>query len=449
VSDRLQDIYRTIVDEGFPPGITVSFDFEEGSQKMHFEKVTWTVDIPGEGLVRRGLRYGENPGQQAALYRLVSGNLVFGGVETVKPGRWLASDLELVQTGRHPGKINITDVDNALSLLRYFDEPVAAILKHNNPCGAAIGKDISDAYFKANRADRLAAFGGTVALNREVDEKLAEVIVGNSPDVVVAPDYLDGALDALSARRSLRVMRIGEMARLREWSGEIVVDFKSLIDGGLILQTSYMPGARTLEDVKRLPLGYYRGRRTGKIISEVGRRPTEEEYRDMWFGWLVQSVLSSNSVIYVRDGVTVGIGVGEQDRVGAAKIARDKAYEKMADFLCFEETGGLPFNVLESGIRNEGISDKRMRALFESLDDPVALRDEVLERVREENGGLRGATISSDGLFPFMDGVVVGLREGATAVIQPGGSVNDREVIQACNHYGATMVFTEQRSFKH
>ncbi len=442
-------MYKTIVDEELPPSITMTFNFEDGPQEMHFEKVTWTVNIKGEGLVKRGLRYGENPGQPSALYRLVNGNLSFGGVETIKPGRGLASNVELVQVGRHPGKINITDVDNGLNLLRYFDEPVAAILKHNNPCGAAIGKDIADAYHKANRADRLAAFGGTVALNKALDEGLAEAIIANSPDVVVAPDYTEGALDALSARGSLRVMRINEMGRLREWAGEIVVDFKSLIDGGLILQTSYAPEARTLDDVKRLPLGYYKGRRTGNVLAEIERKPTEKEYKDMWFGWLVQSVLSSNSVIYVKDGVTVGIGVGEQDRVGAAKIARDKAYEKLTDVLCFDETGGLPFNVLDSGLRGEEISDKRMRELYESIDDPAVLKEELLERVRAENGGLKGSTVSSDGLFPFMDGVVVGLREGATAVIQPGGSVNDREVIEACNHYGATMVFTGQRSFKH
>lgn len=442
-------MYKTIVDEELPPSITMTFNFEDNPQEMRFEKVTWTVDIKGEGLVKRGLRYGENPGQPSALYRLVKGNLAFGGVETIKPGRGLASNVELVQVGRHPGKINITDVDNALNLLRYFDEPVAAILKHNNPCGAAIGKDITDAYNKANRADRLAAFGGTVALNKTVDEELAKAIIVNSPDVVVAPEYTNGALEALSTRGSLRVMRINEMERLREWAGEIVVDFKSLIDGGLILQTSYVPNARTIDDVKKLPLGYYKGRRTGNVLAEIERKPTEKEYKDMWFGWLVQSVLSSNSVIYVKDGVTVGIGVGEQDRVGAAKIARDKAYEKLTDVLCFDETSGLPFNVLDSGLRGEEISDKRMRALYESIDDPTVLKEELLERVRAENGGLRGSTVSSDGLFPFMDGVVVGLREGATAVIQPGGSVNDREVIEACNHYGATMVFTGQRSFKH
>ena len=169
----------------------------------------------------------------------------------------------------------------------------------------------------------------------------------------------------------------------------------------------------------------------------------------MWFGWLVQSVLSSNSVIYVKDGITVGIGIGEQDRVGAAKIARDKAYEKLADVICYEKTGGLPLNVVESGLRKEVISDKKMKSLYDALDDPLELKKKVLEEVKSVNGGLKGSTISSDGLFPFMDGVVVGLREGATAVIQPGGSINDREVIKACNQYGATMLFTGQRSFKH
>jgi len=448
LTERLQKIYKTIVDEEFPPSITVSFNYDT-PQKLHYEKVTWTVNIEGEGLVKRGLRYGENPGQPAALYKLTNGNLVMGDVQTIQPGKWLASDMELLQLGRHPGKINITDVDNALNLLRYFEDPIAAILKHNNPCGVALGNTIKDAYMKANRADRLAAFGGTIALNKKVDEKLAEAILNNVPDVVAAPDYDDAALEVLSNRKSMRVMKISNIDRLKKWSGETVVDFKSLIDGGVILQTSYVPNARSLDDIQKLPLAYYKGRKSGKILSEIQRKPTEKEYKDMWFGWLVQSVLSSNSVIYVKDGITVGIGIGEQDRVGAAKIARDKAYEKLADVICYEKTGGLPLNVVESGLRKEVISDKKMKSLYDALDDPLELKKKVLEEVKSVNGGLKGSTISSDGLFPFMDGVVVGLREGATAVIQPGGSINDREVIKACNQYGATMLFSGQRSFKH
>jgi phosphoribosylaminoimidazolecarboxamide formyltransferase/IMP cyclohydrolase len=158
----------------------------------------------------------------------------------------------------------------------------------------------------------------------------------------------------------------------------------------------------------------------------IEREPTEEEIQDMLFGWWVELGISSNSVIYVKDRVTVGIGTGEQDRVGVAEIARDKAYRKMADLICFEEQG-VPIHELQ---------DEKAR-------------DEIEGRVREVRGGLKGAVMVSDAFFPFRDGVDVGLRDGVTAVIQPGGSERDFESIEACNECGATMVFTGQRCFKH
>jgi phosphoribosylaminoimidazolecarboxamide formyltransferase/IMP cyclohydrolase len=146
----------------------------------------------------------------------------------------------------------------------------------------------------------------------------------------------------------------------------------------------------------------------------------------MIFGWLVESGITSNSVIYVKDLVTVGIGTGEQDRVGVAEIAKDKAYRKLADRYCFESLG-VPYNDLK---------DPDKRAAFD-------------ERVAQEKGGLVGATMVSDAFFPFRDGVDVGIREGISAVIQPGGSANDYQSIEACNDANVTMVYTGQRSFKH
>ena len=157
--------YRRIMEDHFPDHMEISFIGEQGRQTLFYDKATWVID--GE---EKGLRYGENPGQEAALYRLVNGNLSLGGAVTMQAGRHLASDVELLQSGKHPGKINITDVDNALGILRYFtDTPFAIIVKHNNPCGAAKGATLADAYHKAHMADRLAAFGGAIALNREVD----------------------------------------------------------------------------------------------------------------------------------------------------------------------------------------------------------------------------------------------------------------------------------------
>jgi len=335
--------YRTIHEDHFPERMRISFGDGAEENALVYRKVGW--DINGE---IKGLRYGENPSQEAALYKLISGNqnLVLGDVKTIKPGRYLASNPKLLQSGKHPGKINITDADNALNILRYLmDRPTVAIMKHNNPCGVAIGTTLIDAYTKANLADRLAAFGGTIALNRIVDKATAEAIVENYSEVVVAPGYESGVRDIFEKKKDLRVMEIRNMERLRDWVGVPVLDFKSLIDGGIAVQSSYVAEVRTLEDIKECRLGEteYNGE-----THKINREPTEQEYKDMLFGWLVEAGVTSNSVIYVKDGVTVGIGTGEQDRVGVAKIARDKAYEKIQDKICFEATKKSYDEVMQS-----------------------------------------------------------------------------------------------------
>ncbi len=414
--EDLKKAYRTLVREAFPERLEIAFSDGGDRQVLVYEKVTW--EIGGE---RKGLRYGENPGQPAALYRPINGNLVLGDVVTVQPGTWLVSDAEILQSGKHPGKINLTDADNALNILRYLhDAPTAAIMKHNNPSGVAQAETLEEAYLRADLADRIAAFGGCVALNRSVDRATAEAIASRYAEVVVAPEFEEGVLGIFAAKKNLRVLRIRNMERLQEFVGLACLDFKSLIDGGLVVQTSYVPRVRSREDLVPAACTY-----KGKEYR-VEREPTEAEYRDLLFGWWVELGITSNSVIYVKDRVTVGIGTGEQDRVGVAEIARDKAYRKMADRICFQERG-VP--------------------LYELKDE--AARREIEERVREARGGLRGAVMVSDAFFPFRDGVEVGLREGVTAVIQPGGSERDFESIEACNEYGAAMVFTGQRCFKH
>jgi len=425
--EKLQKAYKTILDDHFPDTLEIKF----GNTLLTYQKVGWTIE--GE---LKGLRYGENPEQEAVLYKLVNGNLTLGNVKTILPRKYLASDVELLQSGKHPGKTNITDADNALNIIRYFmDEPVVAIMKHNNPCSVAIGKNLLDAYTKANLADRVAAFGGAIALNRSVDKDIAEAIAEQYAEVVVAPEYEKGVMDIFAKKKNLRIMKIQNMKKLKEWIGEVYLDFKSLIDGGLIVQTSYVPHAKTLEDVMKLPIGYheYKGKK-----YEIKRKPTEQEYRDMWFGWLVESGITSNSVIYVKEGVTVGIGTGQQDRVGVAEIARDKAHTKLKDRLAFEQRK-IPYNKL---LQLSGTRDP------ESL-ELLALKYEIDEEVATKHGGLEGAVMVSDAFFPFRDGVDVGLREGIAAIIQPGGSERDFESIEACNETGATMVFTGQRSFKH
>ena len=412
----LKKMYRTIMDDHFPPRMEVSFVDGNKRQTLAYEKATWVIDG-----VEKGLRYGENPGQEAALYKLVNGNLTLGQVENIRPGRYLASEAELLQSGKHPGKTNITDADNSLNILRYFtDRPTVVIVKHNNPCGVARSETLLDAYVKANMADRIAAFGGCIACNRPVDKATAEAIARQYAEVVVAPEFEEGVMDIFTRKKSLRVMRIGNMARLQGYVGQQFVEFKSLVDGGQIVQWSFVPVTRGAADLKTAECEY-----KGKPYR-VKRSPTAKEYEDLLFGWFVEAGVTSNSVIYVKDQVTVGIGTGEQDRVGVAEIARDKAYRKLADRYCFE-THGIAYNDMKE-------ADKKA---------------EIDARVAKEKGGLIGAAMVSDAFFPFRDGVDVGIREGIRSVIQPGGSENDYQVIQACNEADVAMVFTGQRSFKH
>ena len=416
MAEDLKQMYKTIMDDHFPPRMEISFVDGEERQTLFYDKVTWTIDN-----VEKGLRYGENPGQEAALYRLANGNLVLGETTTIQPGQYLASDIELLQSGKHPGKTNLTDADNALNILRYFtNKPCVVIVKHNNPCGVAQSDSLADAYHKAYMADRVAAFGGCIALNQAVDLTTAEAISEQYAEVVVAPEYEEGAMAVLARRKNLRVIRIDNINRLQNFVGQRCVEFKSLIDGGVIAQWSFTPQTRTLTDLKLASCEYQ-----GKAYK-IAREPLSNEYDDLLFGWLVESGISSNSVIYVKDMVTVGIGTGEQDRVGVAEIARDKAYRKLADRICFEKHG-ISYNDMKD----------------------VDLLQEIDNLVANVNGGLIGASMVSDAFFPFRDGVDVGIKEGIAAIIQPGGSNNDYQSIEVCNQAGVTMVYTGQRSFKH
>jgi phosphoribosylaminoimidazolecarboxamide formyltransferase/IMP cyclohydrolase len=414
--EDLKKMYRTIMEDHFPPKMEISFVDNDNRQTLFYEKVSWIIDG-----VEKGLRYGENPGQEAALYKLVNGNLVLAETQTIQPGQYLASDVELLQSGKHPGKTNLTDADNSLNILRYFvDKPSVVIVKHNNPCGVAQSDRLEDAYLKANAADRVAAFGGCIALNRPVDRATAEAISSQYSEVVVAPDFEEGVMDVFARKKNLRVVRIDNIKRLQNFVGQRCVEFKSLIDGGIIAQWSFVPAARSKEDLMPASCEYQ-----GKSYR-INRDPTPKEVDDLLFGWLVESGITSNSIIYVKDLVTVGIGTGEQDRVGVAEIARDKAYRKLADRYCFEKYGSS----------------------YHDMKDAEKLA-EIDQQVAEEKGGLMDAAMVSDAFFPFRDGVDVGIREGISSVIQPGGSSNDYQSIEACNEADVAMVFTGQRSFKH
>jgi phosphoribosylaminoimidazolecarboxamide formyltransferase/IMP cyclohydrolase len=311
-----------------------------------------------------------------------------------------------------------------------MDRPAAMIMKHNNPCGAAYGKTVFDAYDRANMADRIAAFGGCLVVNRAMDKQTAELANSNYLEVVAAPDFEDGAVAILAKRKNLRIIKLEKIADLAKYRDMSFVEFKALTDGGLIVQQSQKNAIRTKADFQEAKTTY-KG-----TEYKIERKPTDKEYDDMLFGWNVEQGITSNSVIYVKDGVTVGIGTGEQDRVGVAEIAIYKAYTKYADGLCFKKYG-IPYKTYEL----EAQQGKR---------DLGALK-EIDEQTKKDKGGLIGSTMVSDAFFPFRDGVDVGLKEGVSAIVQPGGSDRDFDAITACNEANpkVTMAFTGQRVFKH
>ena len=429
MTEDLKKMYRTVMEDHFPESLRISF----GDQELLYRKRSWKFPDEKSGeLIEKGLRYGENPGQEAALYELLGGHLTLGGCRFIDPQNGLVSAIkeeDMLQEGKHPGKINLTDLDNGLNILKYLmEKPAAVILKHNNPCGAAYGKTLTDAYFRANRADRIAAFGGCLVLNRTVDKETASLISENYLEVVAAPDYEEGTLALLKRRSNLRIIQVARIDRLTDYVTARFVDFKSLIDGGLIVQQSPLNKVQGAKDLAQAETTY------GGKRYRINRQPSVQEMQDLLFGWFVEQGVTSNSVLYIKDECTVGIGTGEQDRVGVAEIAVYKAYQKHADALCLDRHG-MPYKELELAI--------------EKGERPLEQKETIDSDTREARGGLIGAAMVSDAFFPFRDGVDVGIRQGITAVVQPGGSMRDWEVIEACNEAKVTMVFTGQRAFKH
>lgn len=427
--DDLKKAYKTVMDDHFPESMTITF----GSQTLTYKKRAWKIEENGT-VIEKGLRYGENPGQEAAMYELVNGNLVLGNCKFLQAGNSLVSGIDeemMLQPGKHPGKTNLTDIDNSLNVLKYLmKNPASVIVKHNNPCGVAYGSNIAEAFDRAFRADRIAAFGGCAAFNRPVDKETAELVSKQYLEVVVAPDFINGAFDILKKRKNLRIMKIGNIDKLDKYKAMRFVDFKSLIDGGIIVQQSPLNIVNKKEDLK-LAAAEYKG-----TSYKIDRAPTEKEYEDMLFGWFVEQGVTSNSVLYVKDGVTVGIGTGEQDRVGVAEIAIYKAYTKYADLLCFDK---------------HGISYKELELAVEKGEKNKSVLLDIDNETKNKKAGLIGSAMISDAFFPFRDGVDVGIKQGVSSIIHPGGSDRDFESIAACNEANpkVTMVYTGQRAFKH
>ena len=417
-------MYTTIADDPFPLSLTMDF----GGQRLVYRKRTWTLD--GE---EKGLRYGENPDQPAALYELAEGSLSIGGIVYRGPGQGLVSALteeHMVQAGKHPGKTNLTDVDNGVNILQYLTaKPAALILKHNNPCGAAWSNDgVADALEKAFWCDRIAAFGGAVIVNRPMDKAAAAIMDSAYFEVVAAPDYEPGVLDILRKRKNLRILRIPGLANLERLRGVPFLDIKSLADGGLVVQQSFM---NAISDVEGFQPASAKLKEGGSVIA---RKPTKAEADDLFFAWAVEAGVTSNSVIFVKGGATTAIGTGEQDRVGCVEIAVYKAYTKYTDKLVFKKTGLSLYELTEKAATDP---------------ESAKILEEAQKETQEAKGGLAGSSMVSDGFFPFRDGVDAAVTHGVKAIAQPGGSLRDAEVIAAANERDVAMVFTGQRSFKH
>mgnify|MGYP001813425551 CR=1 FL=1 len=269
-----------------------------------------------------------------------------------------------------------------------------------------------------------------MVLNQPCDKGTAELLAENYLEVVCAPEFEEGSLEIISQRANLRVIKIARIDRLADFEKYRFIDFKSLIDGGIIAQQSAVNSIRSAADLKPATAAW-KGRE-----YHCEREPTEQELDDMIFGWAVEHGVTSNSVLYVKDGCTVGIGTGEQDRVGVAEIAVHKAYIKYGDILCFDRYNLSYADLAMAIARGERSASEKK---------------EIDAQVRTDRAGLPGSVMISDAFFPFRDGADVGINQGVGAILQAGGSMRDFETIEACNaaEPKVAMKFTGQRSFKH
>jgi phosphoribosylaminoimidazolecarboxamide formyltransferase/IMP cyclohydrolase len=319
------------------------------------------------GHLRQKLRYGENPHQQAAFY-------------TTGEKRYGVSSAEQIQ-GKDLSYNNINDTDAAYELVAEFDPKVSAacaIIKHANPCGVALGENLTDAYRKALACDPVSAFGGILAFNRALDGETAEEIAKLFTEVIIAPDADDDARRILSAKKNLRLLIAGGLPD----AGAEGLTFRN-VAGGFLVQT------RDNARINRASL---------KVVTK--RQPSESEIADMLFAFTVAKHVKSNTIVYAKDMQTAGIGAGQMSRIDSARIAAIKAREAA-------QAAGWP--------------------------EPLT----------------KGSAAASDAFFPFADGLLAVAEAGATAVIQPGGSIRDDEVIKVADDANLTMAFTGIRHFRH
>ena len=267
-------------------------------------------------------------------------------------------------------------------------------------------------------------------VNRTLDVATAEKINAVYFEVVAAPEYEPKALEILKSKKNLRIFRLPGLAALDKLVGQPFLDFKSLADGGLVLQFSFRNRILTAAD-------FLSATATDKAgTTFTARAPSDKEAEDLLFAWAVEAGVTSNSVIFVKNGATVGIGTGEQDRVGVVELTIHKAKTKYADGLAFAAC-------------NLSLYELTLKAKADA--EAAKLLADIQAKTEAAGGGLIGSVLVSDGFFPFRDGVDLCIAAGVTAIAQPGGSIRDPEVIVACNEASpqVAMVFTGQRSFRH
>ncbi|WP_158734629.1 bifunctional phosphoribosylaminoimidazolecarboxamide formyltransferase/IMP cyclohydrolase [Alteribacillus sp. YIM 98480] len=303
---------------------------------------------------KQDLRYGENPHQKAAFYR-----------EPIGPLSSVANAIQL--HGKELSYNNINDAEAALSIVKEFGQPAAVAIKHMNPCGVGVGENIFEAYEKAFEADPVSIFGGIVALNREVDKDTAQKMKEIFLEIIIAPAFTQEALDILTEKKNLRLLTVNLDEEPQERSKI------TSVHGGALIQEEDRKGFLDA-DVR--------------VVTE--REPTEQEWQDLKLAWKVVKHVKSNAILLTKDEMTIGVGAGQMNRVGAAKIAIEQAGDKAS-----------------------------------------------------------GSAMGSDAFFPMKDTVEEAGKAGISAIIQPGGSIRDEESIEKANELGITMVFTGMRHFKH
>ena len=350
------------------------------------------------------LRYGENPNQPGAIYKLENGLAEL-------------TNLRLLKTGKGgPSATNILDVTHALEILKFFNNASCAVMKHLIPSGFSTqyqGEELAEIYKKARDADARSAFGSVVVFNKEVDKKTAEEIMTSYVEAVAAPSFEKEAEEILSSKKNMRLFLFSNLDKIPKFSGDNVggiFDLKVMSTGNLVVQVPYLSKIKSKEDLILKPMIE---NESGEIV--VGREPTEQELKDLLTAWYINIGVRSNGIVIVKNGTTLAVGSGQQERVGAVEQAIIKAYQKAMD------RAGISYNSM----------------------NVVAEKDKLSENP------LKGAVLASDGFFPFRDSIDTIKDHGISAVIQPGGSVRDLELIEAVNEHSMAMVFTTERCFGH